>query len=469
MSSSNLLNAPAIEGALILTGARIFDRPGSGGSVSPLTIVGGLTLLQRTIMTLQRGGITRCVVLGGVETEAMRHQLQNDRRVQIEVRWLPLREFPPHDPRTWEALSGMLGPAYLVAGTQAVFPASLVSRVRDEGRKGEPVVVVRDPSVLRQAQHGRLSDIVSRPSPVPLSLSKGETGGVVTVEEAAVLALEIDLVTVTEDMISSGGMNAQDGPNPLHAALERGLRQGHVRVLPLGLDWYQEVRSASDEDVAQAESTLLRSLKGGLEGFVDRYFNRKCSKWLTLGLLHTPLTPNGVTVLATLVGLFAAAAFAWGSYAAGMVGALLFQLSAILDCCDGEVARLKFLESPFGERLDVALDNVVHIGLYAGMAWAASRSGWEAVAWLLAGLATFGNLAAFVVVQKATRIKADLAPGPRHRVDTLLNRLVSRDFSVIILLLALLGHVEWFLVMTAVGSNIFWPVLAWHLRSETPS
>jgi phosphatidylglycerophosphate synthase len=300
-------------------------------------------------------------------------------------------------------------------------------------------------------------------------LSKGETGGVVTVEEAAVLALEIDLVTITEDMTSSGGMTAQDGPNPLHAALERGLRHGQVRVLPLDADWYQEVRSASDEDVAQAESTLLRSLKGGLEGFVDRYFNRKCSKWLTLGLLRTPLTPNGVTVLATLVGLLAAAAFAMGSYAAGVIGALLFQLSAILDCCDGEVARLKFLESPFGEQLDVALDNVVHIGLYAGMAWAASQSGWGAFAWLLGGLATLGNLAAFVVVQKATRRKAGLPSGPRHRVEGLLNRLVSRDFSVIILVLALIGHVEWFLVMTAVGSNVFWPLLAWQLRSERSS
>lgn len=456
MNSSNLLNAPAIEGALILTGARIFDRPGSSHPVSPLTIVGGLSLLQRTIMTLQRGGITRCVVIGSTETEALRHKVQDDRRIQIEIRWLPIREFPPHDPRTWEALSGMLGPAYLVAGSQAVFPASLVSRVRAEGRKGEPVVVVRDPEAggpLRM-----LSDGVET-----------GTGGGPTLETTGGFSPDVDLVAVTEGVASWEWMTAAEGPNPLHAALERGARQGQVRVLPLGADWYQEVLSASDEDVAQAESTLLRSLKGGLEGFVDRHFNRKCSKWLTLGLLHTPLTPNGVTVLATLVGLLAATAFAWGGYAAGIVGALLFQLSAILDCCDGEVARLKFLETPFGAQLDIALDNVVHIGLYVGMAWAAFHLGWGAVAWLLAGLATFGNLAAFVVVQKAERMKGSLAPASGQRVETILNRLASRDFSIIILALALLGHVEWFLVMAALGSNIFWPVLAWHLRSETPN
>jgi phosphatidylglycerophosphate synthase len=344
-----------------------------------------------------------------------------------------------------------------MAGTQALFPPSLVSRVRDEGKKGEPVVVVRDVEIKRATQEA-------------FEAEKSSTaGGVLTLETSAVSTLDLELIAVTEGFISVGAVQAQDGPNPLHAALERGLRLGQVRALPLDGDWYHEVRSASDEDVARAESTLLRSLKGGLEGFVDRYFNRKCSKWLTLGLLHTPLTPNGVTVLATLVGLLAAAAFALGGYAAGVIGALLFQLSAILDCCDGEVARLKFLESAFGEQLDVALDNVVHIGLYAGMAWAASQSGWGPFAWLLGGLATLGNLAAFVVVRKATRMKADLAPGPRHRVESLLNRLVSRDFSVIILALAIAGHVEWFLVMAAIGSNLFWPVLAWHLRSESPS
>ena len=459
------MDSSRLESALILTNARIFARPGARSPVSPLTVVGGLSLLQRTILTLQRGGITRCVVVGGPETETMRRQLVGDPRVQMDVRWLPVREFPPNDPRTWEVLASMLGGSYLVAGTHAIFPASLVTRLREEGRRGEPVVVVRNPSALRQAQHERVSDRVSRSSPVTLSPSKGKNGGVVTLETPVASTLDVDLVTIPAEFTSPGWAGVQDGPNPLHAAIERGLRQGQVRVLPLDADWYQEVRSGADEEVAEAEWTLLRSLKGGLEGFVDRYFNRACSKWITQWLLQTPLTPNGVTILAMAVGLLAAAAFAVGGYAAGIVGALLFQLSAILDCCDGEVARLKFLESSFGERLDVALDNVVHIALYAGMAWAAYKAGWGAPAMFLGGAATAGNIAAFAVVQRASRVKADLVPERRRRVETILNRLVSRDFSVLILAFALIGHVEWFLLLAAVGSNIFWPLLAWQLRS----
>ncbi len=464
-----------IDSALILTTARVFDRPGERPPVSPLMVVGGLSLLQRTILTLQRGGITRCVVLGGAETEAMRRQLQDDQRVRMDVRWLPVREFPPQDPRTWEVLSGMLGAAYLVAGTNAVFPASLVTRVREAGGKGEPVVVVRD-SVVDE-RHSSLSEQVlaveGSPPPIPPPsrgrVREGGEGGVVTVEETAALALDVDLVAIPEGFTSQGASSSwthpQDGPNPLQTALERGLRQGQVKILPLEADWYHEVRSGTDDEVAAAEWTLLRSLKGGLEGFVDRHFNRACSKWITLGLLRTPITPNGVTILATAVGLLAATAFAVGGYAAGLAGALLFQLSAVLDCCDGEVARLKFMESPLGERLDVLLDNVVHVALYAGMAWAAYHAGWGALAVLLGGLATVGNVAAFVVVQQAIRMKADLAPTRRRRVEAILHRLASRDFSVLILALALIGHVEWFLLLAAVGSNVFWPALAWQLRA----
>ncbi len=459
------MDGPPIDSALILTASRVFNRPGEPSPARSLTDVGGLSLFQRAILTLQRGGISRFVVLAGEETDALKRQVGGDERVKAEVRWLPVREFPPGDPRTWETLAGMFGGPYLVAGTGAVFPASLVARVRDEGGKGKPVVVMRgmaEPEVLPT----RVGAV--REPPLQGAVGMSQAGaGVVTMEEAATLALDVDLAVIPPAFLPPGWAGAQGGEYPLQVAIERGIRQGQVRILPLGEDWYQDVCAEGAETAEQAEWALLRSLKGGFggfEGYVDRYFNRTCSKWITRALLQTPLTPNGVTYLATAVGLLAGAVFAMGGYAAGVVGALLFQLSSVLDCCDGEVARLKFLESPFGEQLDVALDNVVHVGLYAGMAWAAYHEGWGNSALVLGGLAIVGNVAAFGVVQRAIRTREALDAVRRRRVEAILTRLASRDFSVLILALALLGHAEWFLAIAAVGSNVFWPALAWQLR-----
>jgi len=456
-----------IDSALILTTTRIFNRPGEPSPASPRTMVGGLSLFQRTILTLQRGGISRFIVLAGNETEDLRRQLGSDERIRREVRWLPVLEFSPGDPRTWEIFPGLFGAPYLVVGTGAVFPASLVARVRQEAGNNETLVVVRG-MVGHEGLRNRVGAVREPPQQDGAGMSQA-TAGVVTVVEAATPILDVDLAVIPEGFTVSGWATPQDSPYPVHAALERAIRQGHGRVLPLGSDWYQDVCAEGMSGPADAEQTLIRSLKGGLEGFVDRHFNRLCSRWITRWLLRTPLTPNGVTVLATAVGVLASVAFGVGGYAGGVIGALLFQLSTILDCCDGEVARLKFMESAFGERLDVVLDNVVHIALYAGIAWASYEDNWGPVALLLGGFAMLGNVAAFLVVQQATRMRKGLDPERRRYVESLLNSLVSRDFSVLILAFALVGHVDWFLPLAAIGSNIFWPVLAWQLRSPNTS
>ena len=64
--------------------------------------------------------------------------------------------------------------------------------------------------------------------------------------------------------------------------------------------------------------------------------------------LAAGLSPNAITIVASLIGFTAAAGFSMGTYGAGVAAALVFQLAAVIDCCDGEVARLTFAESPFG-------------------------------------------------------------------------------------------------------------------------
>jgi 1L-myo-inositol 1-phosphate cytidylyltransferase / CDP-L-myo-inositol myo-inositolphosphotransferase len=454
--------------ALILTTSAVFERPAEHGLPSPLTIVGGLSLFQRTILTLQRAGITHFMILAGDLTHTLREQLQGDRRVTAEVKWLPVREFPPSDHRTWEILSGIIGNGYIVAGTGAIFSASLIGRMREQARTGTAIVVTRMPL---SGQMGESGLRVTRPSNLdgalmveaPVRSVPGMSSG-----------LTVDIVAIPEGFMTAAWAATEDYPYPLQSALDRGVRHGLVKVLPLADDWYEEVRTtgtrsiADSESVAGAEWTLLRTLKGPLDGFVDRYFNRKCSCWLTRWLLQTSLSPNAITVLATVVGLLAAGAFAVGSYFMGILGAVLFQFAAILDCCDGEVARLKFQESPFGEQLDIILDNLVHIALFAGIAWAASHTRWGVWALVLGAMAIIGNLAAFQIVQTAGRRRKQMDESQRHRIDVIFNRLVSRDFSIIILVFALIGQLPWFLVLAAIGSNIFWPYLAWQLRSPRP-
>ncbi len=208
-----------------------------------------------------------------------------------------------------------------------------------------------------------------------------------------------------------------------------------------------------------------------LDGFVDRHFNRKISGPLTRLFLHLGLSPNTITILSLLIGLAAAGSFALGTYVAGIVGGLLFQLSAIVDCCDGEVARLTNRQSPFGAQLDIAADNVVHMAIFAGIAWGLFlHTGSGSGSWLplaLGGAAVLGNGFSFWMVSRAKARRDRQAwadPIQAARTEFLLKNVASRDFSVVVLLFALLDGLPWFLWLVAIGINVFWIITAWVSR-----
>ena len=59
----------------------------------------------------------------------------------IPVRWMPIREFPLDDPRTWEALAAEVHGFALVASVNSVFSRGLVERLRRDVQDGQAIVI----------------------------------------------------------------------------------------------------------------------------------------------------------------------------------------------------------------------------------------------------------------------------------------------------------------------------------------
>ncbi|MDP1947473.1 MAG: CDP-alcohol phosphatidyltransferase family protein [Nitrospirota bacterium] len=468
MSESLIQRRADVQGlstAILLPSVNLFGESAGlyADEVGPLTSVVGIGLFQRTVLTLQRAGIRQLMILVGPEEDQLKQALGKGPRVTIPVRWMPIREFPLDDPRTWEALAAEVHGFCLLSSVQGVFASPLIESLRHEVQEGQAILVARAdrerdrqsqrPGVRVKAQDGRLLSISTRQ------------------DDARLVAT--DLVVLPASFMSSASrIGVETGRVPIRRWLERAAVDGHVQVLSTEANrahWYQEVRDAAD--VKAAETQLFNSLKGEFEGFVDRFFNRKISRWLTRLFLAAGLSPNAITIVATVVGLVSAAGFGVGTYSAGIIAALLFQLAAIIDCCDGEVARLTFTESPFGAWLDIAMDNVVHMAIFAGIAVgsylrvAGSEGAWVPLA--LGVAAVVGNGLSFWLVTRAQKIKAASAwktPVQAAWSDFMLKNVASRDFSVIVLLFALLGKLDWFLWMAAIGSMVFSLLMLWVIR-----
>jgi phosphatidylglycerophosphate synthase len=165
-----------------------------------------------------------------------------------------------------------------------------------------------------------------------------------------------------------------------------------------------------------------------------------------------------MTLMSLAAGLLGAPFFLSAEWGHQLTGALLLLTHSILDGCDGELARLKFLESRSGALLDFWGDNLVHVAVFACMAggWAlAIDAAWPL---LLGAAAVAGTVASAMSMMSRQAIRT------REFGDDLAGRvtraLANRDFIYLVVLLALLGKAHWFLVLVAAGSPIF-VVLAW--------
>ena len=109
--------------------------------------------------------------------------------------------------------------------------------------------------------------------------------------------------------------------------------------------------------VKRAEDALLADLADKpSDGPVSRYLNRPLSVRISRRLVNYRITPNQISLFSFLCSVLAAGLFALGGYPALLLGGFLAQFAAVIDGCDGEVARLKFQTSPYGGWLDAVLD-----------------------------------------------------------------------------------------------------------------
>jgi phosphatidylglycerophosphate synthase len=129
--------------------------------------------------------------------------------------------------------------------------------------------------------------------------------------------------------------------------------------------------------IDEIEKRFLRGSGKSQDGFVSRYLNRPISRVVTRLLLRFPTTPNAWTLLILPLPIAASLILLSGTYWSSLWGMLLFQIFSVLDGCDGEIARAKFLESESGRRLDYLCDVFSNILLAVALGFGLSRqSGW---------------------------------------------------------------------------------------------
>ncbi len=215
---------------------------------------------------------------------------------------------------------------------------------------------------------------------------------------------------------------------------------------------------------------IYRQSKKPRDNLWTEWCSRPPAAVVVWALRPTRVTPNQVTFAALAVFAGAAALLiAWRSYFGLVAAAVAVQLSYILDCVDGQLARYKDMASPVGALLDFLMDEVkafLLVGACAVRLWAQSAD----ARWLLVGIGGLVTVASGIALTtfmrreeylKATRTKpapltgmgGGLGPGVIGMVEWVGKNVIQ--YPQYVWILCLLNRLDVFLLVY-LGANLLY-------------
>lgn len=351
------------------------DRP------KPLIPLLGLSLIERNILALKECGINEILIITGCYDAEIRDYLGSGRRLGVSIEYL-------HNPQ-WKLGNGVSAHTfqqayrenekYILLMADHVFAVDLLRAFIKEAEKLEQdrLLLAADNRLDQVYDVAECTKIMAEGGPQAKRLGKGLKD-----YDAVDCGLFADsglLQKALAQSIDRGAYALTDAVNLLAA-------EGKVNLHYVNHYWVDVDDPAAYQ---HCERVLLRSLVPPKDGFISRTVNRKFSLRITRQLAATKITPNQMTVISFLVAAASAASFAFLN---PLIGGLLAQLSSILDGVDGEIARLKFLQSSYGEMFDSILDRYADYLIVLGMAFAWYSSTQQTTAAMLVSAAALTGL-----------------------------------------------------------------------------
>jgi phosphatidylglycerophosphate synthase len=233
--------------------------------------------------------------------------------------------------------------------------------------------------------------------------------------------------------------------------LDRAQHVEGVSGLPSVIDRKEDLVRISEAKLVTALAFQTKER----DGFLARHLSRRISRSFSKRLAHTAVAPNQITLVGVTIGMVGAFFLSRPGYWPQLMGSVLFLCFAVIDGVDGEVSRLRLQESQFGYYLDMITDNIVNVAIFAGIAFGLYHETADGIYLkvLLFLFGGFGLCAISVYYNISRRSQDELRRSPK--ITRFMALLTNSDFAYLIVALALIHRLQWFLFAVAVGTYLF--------------
>ncbi len=351
-----------------------FNRP------KPLIPLLGLSLIERNILSLKECGIKDFIIITGCYDHEIRDYLGSGKQLGVKINYLHNSD--------WKLGNGVSAytfnqkycenEKYILMMADHIFELELLKAFIEEAKniKEGELLLASDRRLERVYDLDECTKIIAN----------GNKAKVLGKNIKDFNAVDCGLFADTGVLQNALAKSIEQGAYTLTDAVNLLAEKGKVKLHFVDNYWVDVDDSASYE---HCKKVLLRSLIPPKDGFISRVINRKFSIRITNLLAATKITPNQITVISFLMAIGSAVSFALSN---PIIGGLLAQFSSILDGVDGEIARLKFLKSKYGELFDSLLDRYADYLIVLGMAYTWYRTSDNSIAVLLISAAALTGL-----------------------------------------------------------------------------
>ena len=451
----------------IILAAGAGERIRNGGSSlpKPLVRLGGLALLERAVLSASKAGISEFIIVVGCKSDEIIFNLEN-RPAFSQVHWV--------FNRMWEAGNGSSvleakhhisnEPFLVLMADHLLFPSTISGLIQHPYHNSQTIMAV----------DRKMDGIVDIDDATKVKLNGDKivkVGKKLTSYDALYVGAAVcspDFFVALEQ-VSVNNMGTLSHNQGMNLLASKGLLEYH----DIGDDRWEDIDTI--ESLKNAEKILYQSLRKPTDGFISRHLERNLSLRFTRLIINTGIKPNHITIFLVLLGALSGFLFSLQGYWSKVFGALVFWATSFLDGCDGEIARLKYMESRLGGWLDLWGDNLVHAMVFMGMGIGLYRDTGDPD-WIGVGsLAVLGVLLSVSWVSWSI-LKEKKKKGPiytsvvdesrmRHapawfsNFVKLANAMSRRDFIFGVIFITLLCWLDNFLWVACIGSNLYFLIL----------
>lgn len=333
----------------------------SKAELKPLAFLMGIPLIARVILLARKAGLDDFYVVTGYNGKRLKKYLETfSKKRNIKITCLHNDEWKKENGISVFRAAGIINGNFILLMSDHIFDEEIIRELKNEKIDNSEVILAVDKNV--KGNH-----FVDEKDVTKLFIKNNRILDIGK-DLKEYNAYDTGIFLCSPAIFSAVEESARRGDTSLSGGIRVLAKRNNIKSRDVDGKYWIDVDDKTK--LKQAEKHLMKGLiQKASDGFISRNINRPLSTRITKLLIRTKIKPNYVSIFCFGLSVIGALFFFLGGYINLLTGAILAQLSSIIDGCDGEIARLKFLETEFGGWFDAVLDRYADAFLLFGLTY----------------------------------------------------------------------------------------------------